>query len=428
MRICHFEDRAVLQFEPLTLTRPVFDLWCGQSSLAAKQRQAFGPGAKSAYLMRSYLAPVYRLQNPIAVINDAVWLGQGPMLLVNGRWLPSGTPLPVPKDPCVGLIGKELAFAHVTPEMLEAYTGDNLDDCLETWKQELPSISAGGRLFNYLWEIVDQNGKQIVHDHKTRDTQSGTSEIWTGNSPAIIGPPERLVVHRSARVDPMVVVDTTRGPVIIEREAVVNAFSRLEGPCYIGAQTEIHGAKIRAGTTLGPQCRIGGEVEASIVQGYTNKYHDGFLGHAYVGEWVNLGAGTHNSDLRNDYGEVSVTVQGRLIRTGLTKVGCYLGDHTKTALGTLLNTGTSAGVFCNLLPAGLSPRSIPSFLWWVGGHLIERGDLGRCLETAAKVMRRRGVHCTEAHLEVYRQLYANTSEDRRRILVENEMRSLRLSA
>ena len=117
------------------------------------------------------------------------------------------------------------------------------------------------------------------------------------------------------------------------------------------------GGKIRAGTTLGPDCRIGGEVEASIVQGHSNKYHDGFLGHAYVGEWVNLGAGTQNSDLRNDYGEVTVTVNGRLVRTGQTKVGCFLGDHTKTGLGTLLNTGTSVGVFCNLLPRAACCRS-----------------------------------------------------------------------
>ncbi len=87
------------------------------------------------------------------------------------------------------------------------------------------------------------------------------------------------------------------------------------------------------------------------MQGYSNKYHDGFLGHTYVGEWVNLGAGTQNSDLRNDYGEVTVTVNGRIVPTGATKVGCFLGDHTKTGLGTLLNTGTNAGAFCNLLPA-----------------------------------------------------------------------------
>src|SRR5437763_1256292 len=152
------------------------------------------------------------------------------------------------------------------------------------------------------------------------------------------------------------VADTTQGPVMVNAHAVVTSFTRLEGPCYVGPYTQIQGAKIRPGTTLGPQCRVGGEVEASIIHGHSNKYHEGFLGHSYVGEWVNLGAGTSNSDLRNDYGEVTVTVAGRRVPTGLTKVGCFLGDHTKTGLGTLLNTGTNAGAFCNLLPGGLLPR------------------------------------------------------------------------
>src|SRR5207248_75825 len=178
---------------------------------------------------------------------------------------------------------------------------------------------------------------------------------------AEVVPATLLLLSPTARRDPMVVADTSRGPVVINREAVVTAFSRLEGPCYVGPQTHVLGAKVRAGTTLGPNCRVGGEVEASILHGHSNKYHDGFLGHSYVGEWVNLGAGTHNSDLRNDYGEVTVMVNGRLVPTGLTKVGCFLGDHSKTGLGTLLNTGSNVGIFCNVLPWGLAPKYVPSF-------------------------------------------------------------------
>src|SRR5262249_36975440 len=187
-------------------------------------------------------------------------------------------------------------------------------------------------------------------------------------------------------------------PAVIGRGAVVPAFPRLEGPCYVGPQAQVLGAKIRGGTTLGPDCRVGGEVEASIIHGHSNKYHDGFLGHSYVGEWVNLGAGTCNSDLRNDYGEGTVTGAGRRGPTGLTKVGCFLGDHTKTGLGTLLNTGTVAGMFCNLLPSGsLLPKTIPSFCTWWNGGLAEQGDLPALLRTAAEVMRRRGAAFGEAH-------------------------------
>jgi UDP-N-acetylglucosamine diphosphorylase/glucosamine-1-phosphate N-acetyltransferase len=238
-----------------------------------------------------------------------------------------------------------------------------------------------------------------------------------------------MLVDPTAVVDPMVVADTTKGPVVIDREAVINAFSRLEGPCYIGPATQVLGAKIRAGATLGPHCRVGGEVEASIIHGYSNKYHDGFLGHAYVGEWVNLGAGTHNSDLRNDYGPVHVTVDGQSIDTGCTKVGCFLGDHTKTGLGTLLNTGTNSGIFCNLLPSGrLLPKHVPSFCSWWNGSLRENSDLWQLLRTAAEVMRRRGQALTDSHASLYSHIFDQTAALRRRSLMAKEPLTLRRSA
>ena len=122
-------------------------------------------------------------------------------------------------------------------------------------------------------------------------------------------------------------IDATRGPVLIGREAVVQAFSRVEGPCYLGPGTQVLAARLRGGS-FGPQCRLGGEVESSVVQGFSNKYHDGFLGHSYVGEWVNFGAGSHTSDLRTDYGPIKMTVNGAAVQSGVIKIGSYLGDHT----------------------------------------------------------------------------------------------------
>src|SRR5207248_8637716 len=134
-----------------------------------------------------------------------------------------------------------------------------------------------------------------------------------------------LLIHPSARIDPMVVAATTGGPVVIGPGAVVHAFTRLEGPCAVGPGTQLFGAKVRAGTTLGPHCRVGGEVECSVVQGYSNKYHDGFLGHSHVGEWVNLAAGTITGDLRFDYRPVTVPLDGRDVPSGRVKVGSYFG-------------------------------------------------------------------------------------------------------
>jgi UDP-N-acetylglucosamine diphosphorylase/glucosamine-1-phosphate N-acetyltransferase len=423
MRVCLFEDRGALDLEPLTLTRPVFELLCGLTALGAKQCRALPPAPRGA-LVRPYLADLHRLQEPDVVVNDLAWLRAGPTVLVNGRWMPPALGVADVDMPCVGVVGDEVAYAVLAPDHLADCSPNTLDDCLQTWKATLPRREAGGTLLRYLWEVVNHNGEQITRDWQ----QAGAPRSERVPPVAVVGPGDRLSIDPTASLDPLVVADTTRGPVVIAAGAVVTAFTRLEGPCYVGPRTQVHGAKIRGGTTLGPDCRVGGEVEASVVQGHSNKYHDGFLGHAYVGEWVNLGAGTHNSDLRNDYGPVRVTVNGRSVGTGQTKVGCFLGDHTKTGLGTLLNTGTNAGVFCNLLPGGLLPKYLPSFGSWWEGALADRADLAALLRTAAEVMARRGQAFTEAHAALYRLLFEQTAAERRRAVREAELRALRRSA
>jgi UDP-N-acetylglucosamine diphosphorylase/glucosamine-1-phosphate N-acetyltransferase len=290
-------------------------------------------------------------------------------------------------------------------------------------------------MIRFLWDLVEQNAEQLRHDFMANCARRGSPDpayrpvLPSPRHFSLIGQADTFLVDPTAQIDPLVVVETRQGPVVIDREAVVTAFSRLEGPCYVGPWTQVFGARIRAGTTLGPQCRVGGEIEASILHGYSNKYHDGFLGHSYVGEWVNLGASTSNSDLRNDYGAVTVMVNGRPVPTGLTKVGCFIGDHTKTGLGTLLNTGSNVGVFANLLPAGtLLPRYIPSFASWWNGTLADRADLHRLLQTAATVMQRRGCAFTEAHAALFRSLFDQTAAERREALLLAEQRRLRRSA
>ncbi len=332
----------------------------------------------------------------------------------------------IPDQPCVGLIDGEVAYALVPREHLTLCSAAPLDECLERWQAVLPPVPARGHLLRYLWDIVDHNGEQIALDawltgpERPRRADVGVS---------LVGPADRLVIDPTATIEPQVVADTRGGPVVIEREATIAAFTRLEGPCYIGPRTQVHGTKIRAGTTLGPDCRIGGEIESAIVQGHSNKYHDGFLGHAYLGEWVNLGAGTQNSDLRNDYGEVRVTVNGRLVNTGRTKVGCYIGDHSKAGLSTLLNTGTNAGVFSSLLPTGgLLPRFVPSFAGVWNGMLVVNDDLPALLRTAATVMARRGKTLTDAQRTLYAHVLEQTEASRRQAIREAQTRQVRRSA
>ena len=232
---------------------------------------------------------------------------------------------------------------------------------------------------------------------------------------ALVGPSNLLSLHETARIDPYTVFDTTNGPIVVGPNVWVQPFTRVEGPCYIGSQTQLFRANIRGSVSIGPNCRIGGEVEDSIVHGFSNKYHEGFLGHAYVGEWVNLGAITSNSDLRNDYGEVFVPLQGEPVASGQAKVGCFIGDHARTGMGSMLNTGTAIGVMCNVLPAGvLLPKHVPSFTAVLYGRVGPGFSLDQMVATARIVMGRRGKEFTETEEQLYRGLYEQTRLERER--------------
>ncbi|MBI2807137.1 MAG: hypothetical protein HYX68_19320 [Planctomycetes bacterium] len=424
MRLCLFED-GVEALEPLSLTRPVFELRCGLTSLAQKQARYLALPI-AGVCIRPLLEELQRQQNPTWSVNEPGVFASEDIILVNGRWLPPDDAFSPPVRSCVGMVGDSVAYVVLRTSEKQVLSWERLSEMLDHWQQSLAARPAGGSMISHPWDLVDRNGAEIRRDFAWLDP---IRENPDRPGLMVAGPLGQLWIAPEARIEPLVFADTTHGPVVIDDGALVTAFSRLEGPCHIGPGTQVMGAKIRAGTSLGAHCRVGGEVEASILHGYSNKYHDGFLGHAYIGEWVNLGAGTHNSDLRNDYGDVVVPQRGLKINTGMSKVGCFLGDHTKTGLGTLLNTGTNVGAFCSLLPAGrFAPKYLPSFTSWWNGSLTEAFTLEQLLITAEIVMRRRGVALTAAHRALYANLFDDTAQERRRVLRESEQRLLRKSA
>jgi UDP-N-acetylglucosamine diphosphorylase/glucosamine-1-phosphate N-acetyltransferase len=290
---------------------------------------------------------------------------------------------------------------------------------VDAWFDELASrggvdlIELGGRWISRPWDLVAANAAALEHDFAVAGGRGVANRHLA--TLALVGPADRLAIHDSARVDPYTVFDTTNGPITLEAGVWVQPFTRIEGPCHIGHDTQLFRANLRGAVSIGPHCRIGGEVEATIIHGYSNKYHEGFLGHAYVGEWVNLGAITSNSDLRNDYGEVHVPLRGDPVATGQAKVGCFLGDHTRTGLGAMLNTGTSIGVMCNVLPAGpLLPKHVPSFAAVLWGRVAPGFPLEQMFATARVVMGRRGRVFTATEEAFYTHLYEQTRLERER--------------
>jgi UDP-N-acetylglucosamine diphosphorylase/glucosamine-1-phosphate N-acetyltransferase len=386
------------------------------------QRQLGYCGVEDAEaLIRPALAELCRRCHPELTVNATVSADDRPLTLVNARWFPPTSERMDTGPAQVGLAGEEVVYVRNTPKR-SAFDPARLDSHLAEWKRELPHRQVGGRLMNYPWDLVDHNAAALREDART--WRRGRS-LGPQSSASVVGSSDDFLCDRSAHIEPHVLVDTTHGPVLVDTGAVVQAFSRLQGPCYIGPETQVFAARIRE-SSIGPHCRIGGEVESSIVQGYTNKYHDGFLGHSYLGEWVNFGAGTHTSDLRTDYGQITMPVNGRSVETGLMKIGALIGDHTRTSIATLLNTGTVVGPFGLLIASGsLLPRLIPAFARYGHGRIQERTDLGQMFAGAAIAMARRGQEWNEFHAEFYLSLFDATAESRRQIIRESDQRRLR---
>ncbi|HMP02807.1 MAG TPA: putative sugar nucleotidyl transferase [Gemmatales bacterium] len=414
MRVCVFDDRFAEQLEPLTLTRPAFDLYCGLTPLLDKHARRFG-ATDLGLLVKPALADLARRDHPFRPVNDLFWLHAAPTILVNGRWLPPSGLADLPLSPHVGMVGGQVAYAVLPPHLLTYCSPNTVDDCLETWRATLPPQPAGGNMIDYPWQLVEQNAAQIEADFPWR-TCSLDHGYFHPTSLTIVGPEDSLSVHPTAQIDPEVVADTRLGPVVIDREAQVQSFSRLIGPCYIGPRTIVSGAKVR-GSTIGPVCRIAGEIEASILQGHANKQHEGYLGHSYLGSWVNMGAGTQTADLRLDYHPIRVRVGDVEVETASRKVGSFIGDHTKVGLGCLLDAGSVVGAFAVLLAGpGLLPRYVPSFCMAVRGEVLTNDGLAGHMSTAAEVMRRRDWVFTPVHEGVYRSAHEATAGIRNALL------------
>jgi UDP-N-acetylglucosamine diphosphorylase/glucosamine-1-phosphate N-acetyltransferase len=412
MRIALFEDAAATQFLPLTWLRPVFELLCGHFTPRERALRTLSITEWGAFL-RPDLAASYAETHPEAQLNRPGWLGEGQTLLLNGRWLADPAALAGCSIDAAGLIDGEVAWLFVEPWEAPVFQAEEFDTAVAQLARTRRRVKASGRLAAYPWDLVAHNGTQLTADFRSR--RRGISAAVPAGT-AIVGPAADVHIEPTASLDPYVVIDSRKGPVYIDAGAVVQAFTRIEGPCYIGRQSQLFRTNLREGTSIGPVCRVGGEVEGAILHGYVNKYHDGFLGHGYVGPWCNLGALTTNSDLKNDYSAVKVPLLGDAIDTGETKVGCFLGDHTKTAIGSCFNTGTAAGIMCQILPAGeLLPKHIPSFSRLWHGELTD-GGLEQGLTTARIAMGRRGVELTQAMERLIRHVHQQTAAERDRAI------------
>jgi UDP-N-acetylglucosamine diphosphorylase/glucosamine-1-phosphate N-acetyltransferase len=222
-----------------------------------------------------------------------------------------------------------------------------------------------------------------------------------------------VFVKDGVEVEGNVVLDGRDGPVVLDNNVHVEAFTKLVGPCYVGEGTVVVSGSVVSRSCIGPVCRVGGEVENTVILGYSNKRHYGFLGHSLVGEWVNMGAGTTVSNLKNTYGTVRVRVGGGRTDTGLQFLGSFFGDHVKSSIGCMVSGGLNIGVSSHLY--GDVSEDVPSFTIYRPGE--KKGLLlSSALETAKRMMSRRGITPSEQYLRMLEEVFRITRPSRASLL------------
>jgi UDP-N-acetylglucosamine diphosphorylase / glucose-1-phosphate thymidylyltransferase / UDP-N-acetylgalactosamine diphosphorylase / glucosamine-1-phosphate N-acetyltransferase / galactosamine-1-phosphate N-acetyltransferase len=400
-------------FHPVALSRPVFELRCGMTSLGDKLVARVG-ARDVACFVPPYMADVCRGKTSRR-INDLGTLRGDDLLLVDGQVKAAELAIaPVGSSQIALDADGDVLYARIAKADLARLKTDSLDVLLASAKANLPRAAEQPAAWDYAWELVLANSAQLAADFAAA-AQSGM-EGKVEEPFALRGSKKDVYIAPGAIVHPMVVIDAEHGPVYLDEGVEVHPFTRIEGPCYVGKRSILLGAKCREGNSIGPMCRVGGEIEESILHGYSNKYHDGFLGHAYVGQWVNLGAMTTNSDLRNDYAGVSVVLDGKSpIDTGSPKVGALVGDHAKTSIGALLNTGAYVGAMAMVVASGrLAPKFVPSFACAMEGGVTEGFGKHKAYQTAKAVMRRRQCEWTAADETLWDAVFEATTEERER--------------
>jgi UDP-N-acetylglucosamine diphosphorylase / glucose-1-phosphate thymidylyltransferase / UDP-N-acetylgalactosamine diphosphorylase / glucosamine-1-phosphate N-acetyltransferase / galactosamine-1-phosphate N-acetyltransferase len=274
----------------------------------------------------------------------------------------------------------------------------------------LPGEISEIALLHYPWELVQSNSERIDLDYSRARFSSDAFSSKKKNDLEIHG--NKVAIADSAQVERFVTIDSRKGPVIIDEEAEVQSFTHMTGPCYLGKRAKIKSAKIREGTTVGESSKIAGEVEASIISEFSNKSHDGFLGHSIIGSWVNLGALTTCSDLKNTYGKIRVKLGRKLVDTGQIKVGVFLADMSKTAIGVLLTSGVKIGVGSQVF--GAVSEDVPSFTLYGKGMGARSSEalLDSALATQKRMMERRNLAMSKTLESLIRSVYKMTRGER----------------
>ncbi|MBC7446893.1 MAG: GlmU family protein [Hymenobacteraceae bacterium] len=395
MHLILFDDPAIRQqLLPFSFTRPVAGVRCGTLTLAEKWQQR---GHAVSYLTQPYLAAKFAA-DPAAMlyVNGAVCADDA--LDAALHTLVPGGALRLPDETLVAFRA-EAPLSSVEALLFAAQ------------EATVVTHASAATIIRQSWHLFKLNGAQLRADFALLTAGRKSERITDPHT--IVYAPENVFLEPGVKIR-AAILNAEAGPIYLGRNAQVQEGAVIVGPCSIGDNSTVNvGAKLRGDNTVGPHCKVGGEISNSILFGYSNKGHDGFLGNSVLGEWCNLGADTNTSNLKNNYAPVKVWSYAKqgFVNTGEQFCGLLMGDHAKAGINTMFNTGTVVGVGANVFGAGYPRTFIPAFAWG-GAQGFDTFKLPQMLEVAQRVMERRKIALDTTEKKLLEEVYELTKAER----------------
>ncbi len=395
-----YEDTDTSNLAPITRTRPTFDIYCGIFKCLERICNYF-PKAEITLFVRDELSKITKENYPNYRVNPSN-VEEGIWLLGNVLWSKTDIQDVISNKYKIYKNENKIIAANLNKHEGQNWLNDEglLKSRLDTSSNTNDRLSSP--IIKYLWDAVEYNPSQIKLDSQFYNLGKKLPRA----SKLTLIEKDKIFIGENVKLSPYTIFDATNGEIIIEKNVEINSFCCLEGPLFIGKNSEIRpNTQIKGGTTIGPFSKIGGEISQSIFHGNTNKIHYGYIGNSYIGEWVNLGAGTTNSNLKNNYSNIIISVNNSFVNTNSNKIGCFIGDHTKTAIGTYLNTGTVIDIACNVVSVNnYPPKYLPPFTWFINGK-EEKYIFEKFLIMVEIIKQKRGLSVSIAEKEMLKKKY-----------------------
>jgi len=389
-RLVLYDDATARGFEPFACTRPISELAAATRLIRERWQLTIQPNEGIAFAAGDRHADFD--EDGSAAAEGVLPRGT---VIANARCIP-----PIPTD--ILRAGARSAACTMwrcdgrlaAVRLREPLDVADLEDGSKTLDELFAGTGAIGELkgwwVNEVWDFIRHLEAQLKADIAAFGGQPSARYSAAPAHATVIG--DSPVFVDGATIEPHVILDTTNGPILIERGAHIHGFTRINGPAYIGRDVNVLGGDI-SGCAIGPVCKVRGEMSSTIMLGYSNKGHDGFIGHSYLGRWVNIGAGTITSNLKNTYGTVALWTPTGVRDSGMQFLGTMFGDHVKTGIGLRLTTGTVVGACANVYDK-MPPKAVSPFSWG-GGSPYSTYRIDKFLESAQRMMSRRHVELTD---------------------------------